>query len=52
MELFENSVFFEKVAKRKSGHARKIQWIHIDYDVWKDVVRDDTERRRQQEQYV
>lgn len=44
---FENSVFFEKVAKRKSGHARKIQWIHIDYDVWKDVVRDDTERRRQ-----
>ena len=44
---FENSVFFEKIARSQSGHARKIQWIHIDYDVWKDVVRDDTERRRQ-----
>lgn len=44
---FENSVFFEKVAALKTGHARKIQWMHIDYDVWKYVVQDDTEQRRQ-----
>lgn len=44
---FENSVFFEQIAALKTGHAKKIQWIHIDYDVWKYVVQDDTEQRRQ-----
>lgn len=43
---FENSAFFEKIAMLKT-RAKKIQWIHIDYGVWKDVVQDDTERRRQ-----
>lgn len=43
---FENSAFFEEIAALETGHARKIQWIHIDYDVWKYVVQDDTERRR------
>ena len=42
---FENSAFFEKIANLKT-RAKKIQWIHIDYDVWKNVVQDDTERRR------
>lgn len=42
---FENSSFFEKIANLKT-RAKKIQWIHIDYDVWKNVVQDDTERRR------
>lgn len=42
---FENSSFFEKIANLKTL-AKKIQWIHIDYDVWKNVVQDDTERRR------
>ena len=42
---FENSTFFEKIANLKT-RAKKIQWIHIDYDVWKNVVQDDTERRR------
>ena len=43
---FENSEFFERVAALKAGRAKKIQWIHIDYGVWKYVVQDDTERRR------
>lgn len=44
---FENSKYFEKVAALKNTHAEKVQWIHIDYDTWKYVVNDDTERRRQ-----
>ena len=44
---FENSEYFEKVASLKNTHAEKVQWIHIDYDTWKYVVNDDTERRRQ-----
>ena len=44
---FENSIFFEKIAALEAGCAEKIQWIHTDYDVWKNVVQDDTERRRQ-----
>ena len=40
---FENSAFFEKIANLKT-RAKKIQWIHIDYDVWKNVVQDDTEK--------
>ena len=43
---FENSEFFERVAALKAGRAKKIQWIHVDYGVWKYVVQDDTERRR------
>lgn len=41
---FENSAFREKVAKVKD--AIKIQWVHIDYELWKDIAGVDLNKER------
>jgi len=41
---FENSAFREKVAKVKD--AIKIQWIHIDYELWKNIADVDLGKER------
>ena len=42
---FENSAFFEKKSQTSKPAQRRSSG-YIDYDVWKNVVQDDTERRR------
>ncbi len=42
---FENSIYREKVSKLSD--VIKIQWIHIDYDRWKDVVDLDTKLEKE-----
>ena len=43
---FENSTFFEEIATLNVPRAKKIQWIHTNYDTWKNAAQDDVERRR------
>ncbi len=43
---FENSTFFEEIATLNVPRAKKIQWIHTNYDTWKNTAQDDVERRR------